>query len=128
MHPRVRRRHLEHLTGFISMTNTGSSGFSLTVARPIEQVCEAAELTLQDVFSWRDLVEPCVPLRVGDCRDDNPALSGALTETSPVAEGESGARQVRRRFHWVADSDASYLLRIGLPTSPGPSDRRWPGA
>ncbi len=28
----------------------------------------------------------------------------------------------------LADSDALSLLPIGLPTSPGPSDRRWPGA
>jgi hypothetical protein len=29
-------------------------------------------------------------------------------------------------LRWVSDSDASFLLPIGLPTSPGPSDRRWP--
>ena len=30
--------------------------------------------------------------------------------------------------HLPMDSDSSSLLPIGLPTSLGPSDRRWPGA
>jgi len=45
---------------------------------------------------------------------------------SPKASPVQG--RVRRRSHWAADSDSSSLLPIGLPTSLGPSDRRWPGA